>query len=278
MSFGAWSYIGLVGNTAYLWDNDNVTHISDTATTGGTYRGASHTVANPINWRENYGFRGWDRGVEKNGIMSVPRHFPSIDADIKSLVDAGMILCIAAGNDNNKYVNPGDDDYDNNFVFTNGATHGLTDNKLYYMRADTPNFNGGDNSNNIPGLMVGALDTTPNSSTHDRKGDYSCTGSAVNVYTAGTSIKSSTKDSVYTTMTGTSMASPQICGICALLLQVHPEWTPKQVMNWITNNATDKMYSAGSTDFTDNYSLLGGQAKVAYFPMNGQKPFTISGS
>ena len=44
------------------------------------------------------------------------------------------------------------------------------------------------------------------------------------------------------------------------------------------NNATDKIYSAGSTDWADGYSLWGSEPKVAYFPMNGQKPFTISGS
>ena len=66
--------------------------------------------------------------------------------------------------------------------------------------------------------------------------------------------------------------------MCALLLQAHPDWTPRQVTNWMKDNATDKIYTGGSTDFDDAYSLWGSEQKVAYFPLKGQNIFSVSGS
>jgi subtilisin family serine protease len=151
------------------------------------------------------------------------------------------------------------------------------DGKVYYMRGQTPNLNGGVETVS-PGLTVGALDYTVYSSSHDRKASYSNTGDAVNIYAAGSKIKSAIPTNSTAVYNGTSMASPQMAGMCALLLQAHPDWTPRQVTNWFVENSQDKMYSSGSTDFTDNYSLLSGTARVAYFPLNGRNVFTVSGS
>ncbi|KQZ68612.1 S8 family serine peptidase [Nocardioides sp. Root151] len=43
--------------------------------------------------------------------------------------------------------------------------------------------------------------------------------------------------SPYTSMTGTSMASPHVAGSAALLLQQHPDWTPVQVKAALTSTA-----------------------------------------
>ena len=104
------------------------------------------------------------------------------------------------------------------------------------------------------------------------------TGSAVNIYAAGDRIKSSVPTNSTAQYTGTSMASPQMAGMVACLLQAHPDWTPKQVTDWFVNNSQDKMYSAGGTDWSDEKSLVGGSPRVAYFPLNGQNVFTISES
>jgi subtilisin family serine protease len=80
-------------------------------------------------------------------------------------------------------------------------------------------------------------------------------------------------------ISGTSMASPQVAGMIACLLQAHPTWTPTQVMNWFQNNSQDKIYSTGNNnDYTTTNSLWGGTQRVAYFPLNGQKPFQYTSS
>ena len=77
--------------------------------------------------------------------------------------------------------------------------------------------------------------------------------------------------------TGTSQATPQITGMCSLYLQAHPLsniYSPDNcstAKSWITNNATtNTFYQTGNaTSYTNNLSLLGGQPRVAYQPIQG---------
>ena len=276
-----WAFgISTQTSTAFLMDNNNNT-LSDAPATGGLYRGVSHTDVNGIKFRENYGFQGWMNGTKMNGFMLGQTRLAGVDANIKTCVDAGMIFCISAGNSNNKMVNPTDEDWNNYFTFTKfgyyfGPVTG--DDRFYYNQPGSPNLNAGTQDKVIPGFMVGGLDVDAYSSTLDRKMPMSNTGSAVNIYAAGDRIKSSVPTNSTAQYTGTPMASPQMAGMAACLLQAHPDWTPKQVTDWFVNNSQDKMYSAGGTDWSDEKSLVGGSPRVAYFPLNGQNVFTISES
>jgi subtilisin family serine protease len=65
-------------------------------------------------------------------------------------------------------------------------------------------------------------------------------------------------------MTGTSQASPQIAGMCALYLQTNPTATPAQVKEWIVSSANTAVINrGGSADYSDR-SLFGSTAGVAY--------------
>jgi len=76
---------------------------------------------------------------------------------------------------------------------------------------------------------------------------------------------------------GTSMASPQMVGMIACLLQAHPDWTPGQVKSYFENNAVANMRDTGANDdFQVSSTIHGGPNRIAYFPMNGQRPFGYS--
>ena len=67
------------------------------------------------------------------------------------------------------------------------------------------------------------------------------------------------------------MASPNMAGMAACLMQAHPGWSPKQVQNFFDYHATSSIYTTGNTnDYTNKFTLHGGQQKVAYFPMHGK--------
>jgi len=68
------------------------------------------------------------------------------------------------------------------------------------------------------------------------KPDVAAPGTRISSAASGTG-------SMPTTLTGTSMASPHVAGIAALVRAAHPTWTPQQVKAVIMNTATHPVYS-----------------------------------
>jgi subtilisin family serine protease len=50
------------------------------------------------------------------------------------------------------------------------------------------------------------------------------------------------------TLSGTSMATPMVAGLAALVIEAHPGWTPEQVKADIMNTADADLYAGGSAD------------------------------
>jgi hypothetical protein len=66
-------------------------------------------------------------------------------------------------------------------------------------------------------------------------------------------------------LTGTSMASPQVCGIGALLLQQNPSANSSVLKSAIQANGTFTVYSSGlNNDYSNVDSQYGGNTKVIY--------------
>jgi len=236
-----------------------------------TYRGTSYTDSNTTS---NASYRYTNYGLNSSSGAPILTYvcnvrIGSVDTDIEELIAAGVIVCIAAGNRATKIDVSGGTDY-NNFVVTDNGT-------FYYHRGSSPYS---DNA-----LMVGSLDSTTYDATNDQRATYSETGPGVSIWAPGTDIMSATSTTnkwgvgsqnyylnasyKQTNISGTSMATPQVAGVAALILQVNSSYTPAQVKTSLLNNAGSVIYSTGLTnDYSNTRSLLGGAQKILYANYN----------
>ena len=235
-----------------------------------TYRGTSYTDSNTTS---NASYRYTNYGLNSSGGSSSTYlanvRIGSVDVDIEELITAGVIVCIAAGNRATKIDISTGTDY-NNFVVTDSGT-------IYYHRGSSPYS---DNA-----LMVGSMDSTVYDATYDQRATYSETGPGISIWAPGTNIMSSTSNinkwgvgsqnyylnSSYkqTNISGTSMATPQVAGVAALVLQLNTAYTPAQVKSSLLSTAGSPIYTTGLTnDYSNTRSLLGSSQKVLYSNYN----------
>jgi len=163
----------------------------------------------------------------------------SIDADMVDAINDGIILVGAAGNYYMYNDRVGGVNYDNRLVYLYA---GVVPINYYYMRGPSPAAADGV-------ICVSAIDSTVS----ERKVDFSNAGPRTDVFAAGTNImgahySSATVDlrnSAYVKgkMSGTSQASPQVCGLLACALEIYPNMTQTQALSYI-------QYTAGSNQLS----------------------------
>jgi subtilisin family serine protease len=218
--------------------------------------------------------------INNFGLMSAASsisnvRIASVDTDIQEMIDAGIIVCIAAGNRSHKIDVVSGTDYNNYYNDGSGAT--------YYHRGSSPYDD--------EAFIVGNIDSTAYNASNDQKSTSSETGPGVTIYAPGTDIMSATSttnrfsgQSYYLNssyrqcnISGTSMASPQVAGVCALFLEANPRLTPAQLKSAILANAGTAIYDTGvNNDWTNYRSLKGGSLKVLYNKFNSEKTFSAT--
>lgn len=82
-------------------------------------------------------------------------------------------------------------------------------------------------------LAIAATDTA------DARASFSNWGEAISVAAPGVGIASTWSWHSYRTMSGTSMATPHVAGVAALIWTLHPEYSPSQVARTIELSAHD---------------------------------------
>lgn len=92
-------------------------------------------------------------------------------------------------------------------------------------------------------LTVGATTST------DARASYSNFGTCLDLFAPGSSITSawSTSTTATRTISGTSMASPHVAGVAAVLLSRSPALTPDEVASAITSSATTSIVATAGT-------------------------------
>ena len=246
---------------------------SATSITAVEYRGVSYTSGNDASFnsspnthmRDTYGIYPY---LTESGYRA-PVRIASVDTDVEELIDEGVCVCIAAGNNSFKVDVPGGDDYNNKF--TRGGD-------VFYHRGSSPY--------SVNAFMVGSL--LAQSSTSDKKVGFSTTGPGVDVYAAGNNIVSCTSntnkfaDAAYygsasfrqCNISGTSMASPQVCGVGALYLQANPMLTQAQLQDMIHKDSSETLEAGSLTGYGDTNDAMGGPRRVIVSRYTKNIPFS----
>jgi subtilisin family serine protease len=226
---GRVTHLHTIAGYGYEDDNGHGTHVAATAA-GSTYGVAS--LANIFNVRcfTSSGnaanldlIEGFDvilnhHTSKTNGHPSVVNmsftgnKSTAINNAVQSLINAGIVVCCAAGNYNQPAANYSPASLASAITV---AACGKTDNFASFSNssADSIILSG----NNISNY-----------------------GSAVDIIAPGIDILSAgiTHNQDTRTLSGTSMATPHVVGVCALYLESNPTATPSQVQQWIIDNAT----------------------------------------
>ena len=207
--------------------------------------------------------------------VTIPILWVDEDYDVKQAIADGIIVVGAAGNESQYIDNYGGIDYLNELVFTYNGTPYLL------------NYNQG----TAPGAVKGAICVgAVSGDKEEHKGWYSNTGPRIDVFAPGTWIVSSVADSIgedYGTVPdvrntdyylgrsqGTSMATPQVTGLLACILEAYPRMTPKLAKKYLSYySKSNQLTDTGGTTPTwvaDVNSLQGAKNKYLFMPKERQ--------
>lgn len=196
-------------------------------------------------------------GLLNDGLYAYPpARYSALEQDQLDAINEGIIVVGAAGNESFKSDVTTGLDY-NNYVIYSGFT-------IYYHRGMGP-------SAGIKGINVGAIGNSKNES----KADFSNCGPRIDIYAPGSAIISSVhsgpiadqRDSSYKLEKyyGTSMASPQVCGVLACLMEVYPSITQNQVLEYLATNSKYNQITDTNGGYTDLFSLQGSENRYLYY-------------
>jgi hypothetical protein len=203
----------------------------------------------------------------------IPKRVAALDADIEDAISEGILYVGAAGNGRWKHSLPGEADWNNTFEMANRYPDSVTE-PYYYMRGTSPTANDTtdhpDGDFEIPNICVGSIDVT----TGDYKATYSDCGVGVDIWAPGTNIISSytggvsdSRNGSYSVgkLSGTSMASPQVCGVLACALESNPHWNQRQAKQYITSIAKQNQITATTGGPADVRDLQGAPNLFLYY-------------
>jgi hypothetical protein len=201
----------------------------------------------------------------------IPVRVAALDSDIEDAIDEGILFVGASGNGQWKHDVPGGLDWDNTFEMANRYPGSVTQ-PYYYMRGSSPSANDttANGGYDIPNICVGSVDTIQ----IDQKVQYSDCGPGVDIWAPGTYIVSSllsgTSDPRNSSFkigkfSGTSMASPQVCGVIACALETYPNMTQEQAKAYIIAYAKSNQLTATSGGPTDSQDLQGAPNLFLYY-------------
>jgi len=234
----------------------------DTYITGMMYQGSY--IAGPFTLEDllSYGMNGMTSGY------FVPTRSDALDTDVGEAQDAGVIVVGAAANADTIINVSGGVDFDNYAILTiSEVNYGVP-----YHKGASPT-----SADNV--ICVGAV----SADSYEARGYFSNSGPRVDIYAPGQAVLSSVitensypddyiaedpRDTYYHLVKyqGTSMASPQVCGVLACALEQYPFFNQLEAKEYITHyGKMSQMYDSGGTDYADYESLHGSDNRYLYY-------------
>lgn len=218
--------------------------------------GSAHNSRNIAEQYDTYGITS----PQNSGFRDAPVEIVSINTALQEVIDAGVFVANAAGNRAHIMIEKPADYLDATSDWNNLVTFHESNYQSYYMRPNTPY--------SPDAMFVANLSNVAPTSGFNMNFEHiassSGTGSAVDIIAPGSTIMSAsepyfsatspivteTGENLYfynpsdpdnlqiqESLTGTSMASPQVAGIAALHLGENPDLTPLQVKKRILSDA-----------------------------------------
>jgi hypothetical protein len=251
----------------------------------GTWRGGrigTYSQNIPLTHAQLTNLGIYSNPANPDGTATIPILWSDEEADIRQAIADGIIVVGAAGNESQYIDKLGGSDYNNSYYFryTGGASPVAV--QFNYNRGFAPGAVQG-------AICVGAVDANKS----ERKAYYSNTGPRIDVFAPGTWIMSSVADGVgegFGTIQdprsnsyyigksiGTSMATPQVTGVLACVLQKYPRMSPAKALQYINYySKTGQLFSptVGTSPswVADQYHLLGANNRYLFMP--NERPLT----
>ena len=203
----------------------------------------------------------------------IPARVAACDVDLEDLYSEGIVMVGAAGNGRWKHDVPGGVDWNNSFEMSSRYPDSVST-PYFYMRGTSPTAN--DNLANggaydLPSICVGAVDSIQ----IDQKVQFSDCGPGVDIWAPGTYIISALpsggagdlRNITYRIgkFSGTSMASPQVCGVLACALELYPHMTQTAAKAYILAYAKNNQLTANTNGPADGQDLQGAPNKFLYY-------------
>lgn len=210
----------------------------------------------------------WSVGSYATASVSSVYRYAPLDADVLDAVNDGIIIVGAAGNDGMYESLPGSVDY-NNALIDNGAAY------FYHQGASPACATGAITVGSVSSEVASNLAAYGNvlgTAISEVKAYYSNTGPRVDIYAPGSRIMSAyisngvadSRNSSYKLfkIDGTSMATPQVTGVLACMLEIYPTANYQDALNYLIKNcSTNQLYEASVANFDNFFVLRGGPNK-----------------
>jgi hypothetical protein len=242
-------------------------NIALTSVTSVTYRGTTTDISALSTANKKI-------SLELNGVpvpagtylFRTPYQYAALDADVTDAIADGVIVVAAAGN---SYWNSG---YSSDQDYNNSINAGGT---IVHSRGSSPAVASGV-------IVVGNVSAQQ----AEYKNSSSNYGNRVDIWAPGSNIVSSFFDSTAATefgltlandprnssykigsISGTSMASPQVCGSLACLAEQNPNLTASEALTYLIANSKKNQISSTGSSY-GNYQWLGNSNnRYLFYPL-----------